>query len=154
MDLGDHGVPMVTRRNMNSGTRRQTLLSATAMISFLGLFWNLELSSAAEADMSKEYSTCMDKSNGVTADMLDCISAEMNRQDALLNERYKRLMSKLSENRKKSLVEAQRAWIKFRDTNCNFYGEAGSIAQVAVNGCLLEATVDRAKELEKLIPDQ
>ena len=56
----------------------------------------------------------MDKSNGNTAEMTDCISAETARQDARLNENYKRLMSKLSAKRKNTLQAAQRAWVKFR----------------------------------------
>ena len=52
--------------------------------------------------------------------MLDCMSAEFTRQDARLNENYKRLMSKLSAKRKEGLLEAQRAWIKFRDTKVAF----------------------------------
>lgn len=77
---------------------------------------------AADNEMSQEYLTCIDKSNGVTSEMLDCISAELMRQDARLNEiYYKRLMSKLSAKRKEGLREAQRAWVKFRDANCRFY---------------------------------
>ena len=86
--------------------------------------------------------------------MLDCIGAETDRQDARLNENYKRLMSKVSDDRKKQLLEAQRAWIRFRDANCSFYAEGGSIAQVAVNDCILVTTVDRANELKRLTADQ
>jgi hypothetical protein len=48
------------------------------------------------------------------------ILAETRRQYARLNENYKRLVSKLATERKNALVEAQRAWIKFRDANCGF----------------------------------
>ena len=74
----------------------------------------------ADTEMSQEYLKCIDRSNGVTSEMLDCISAEFTRQDARPNENYKRLMSKLSAKRKEGLLEAQRAWIKFRDANCSF----------------------------------
>jgi uncharacterized protein YecT (DUF1311 family) len=124
-------------------------------LTVLGVLWSgAELLAASDADMTREYSACMDKSGGVTAKMLDCISAETNRQDARLNDNYKKLMSKLSEERKKSLLEAQRAWIRFRDANCDFYAEGGSIAQINVNGCILDTTVDRANELKRLTPDQ
>ncbi len=53
----------------------------------------------------------MERSNGVTGEMLDCMAAEFTRQDARLNDNYNRLMSKLSEQRKEGLVQAQRAWI-------------------------------------------
>ena len=88
--------------------------------------------------------------------MLDCISAELMRQDARLNENYKRLMSKLSAKRKEGLLEAQRAWIKFRDTNCSFYydPEGGSAAHLAGTDCTLSATADRATELKNLTKDE
>jgi uncharacterized protein YecT (DUF1311 family) len=60
--------------------------------------------------MTQEYSTCLGKSNGVTIEIINCILAETRRQDARLNENYKRLISKLPTERKNALVEAQRAW--------------------------------------------
>jgi uncharacterized protein YecT (DUF1311 family) len=88
--------------------------------------------------------------------MINCILAETIRQDARLNENYKRLISKLATARKNALVKAQRAWIRFRDANCGFYAdpEGGSAARVTAHECLLNATVDRAKELRLLANDQ
>src|SRR3981081_1377908 len=102
--------------------------------------------SAAGRGMTKESLTCLDKASGVTFEMITCISAETKRQDVRLNEHYNKLISKLSANRKKVLLEAQRAWIKFRDANCRFYyydPEGGSSARVAADACLLNATADR-----------
>jgi uncharacterized protein YecT (DUF1311 family) len=97
----------------------------------------------------------MDKANGVNPDMIDCILAETKQQDARLNENYKRLMSKLSEERKKALLEAQRAWIRFRDANCTFWDDpaGGQSAAVTAKECILTMTADRASELE-LADDQ
>ena len=112
-------------------------------------------SDAAEREMTQEYSTCLGKSNGVTIEMINCMLAETRRQDARLNENYKRLISKLPTVRKTALVEAQRAWIKFRDANCGFYAdpEGGSAARVSANECFLNAIADRAKELRLLADD-
>ena len=63
---------------------------------------------AADSEMTQEYLTCMDKSKGNTAEMTDCIRAETARQDARLNENYKRLMSKLSAKRKNTARGAAR----------------------------------------------
>lgn len=92
----------------------------------------------------------MDKSGGVTVDMLDCIGTETKRQDARLNKAYKEVMPQLSPARKKELQDAQRAWIKYRDANCNFYADpdGGTIATVNSNDCFMSATASRAKELE------
>ena len=70
---------------------------------------------AVENEMSQEYSTCLEQSNGVTAEMINCILAETVRQDARLNTNYRNLLSKLTAERKSALIEAQRAWIRFRD---------------------------------------
>ena len=117
-----------------------------------GLLLNMPVLAAADNEMSQEYLKCIDRSNGVTSEMLDCISAEFTRQDARLNENYKTLMAKLSAKRKEALLEAQRAWLKFRDANCNFYydPEGGSAAHLAGNECVLNATADRATELRNL----
>ena len=92
----------------------------------------------------------MDKSGGVTVDMLNCISAETELQDARLNKAYKEVMAQLSPVRKKQLKDAQRAWLKYRDANCNFYADedGGSMATIASNDCFLSATASRARELE------
>jgi uncharacterized protein YecT (DUF1311 family) len=130
-------------------TRKVTVIS-------LVLFLGSPLVAAAEREMTQEYSTCLAQSNGVTLEMINCILAETRRQDARLNENFKKLMSELGTERKKALVEAQRAWIKFRDTNCGFYAdpEGGSAARMAANECILNSTVDRAKELQLLTSDK
>jgi uncharacterized protein YecT (DUF1311 family) len=126
------------------------------MLIAFGLLLNAPALAAADSELSQTYSACMDKSKGVTSEMLDCISAEFTRQDDRLNENYKRLMSKLSGKRKEGLLEAQRAWIKFRDTNCNFYydPDGGSAAHLAGSDCMLNATADRATELKNLTSDE
>lgn len=85
--------------------------------------------------------------------MLHCAADELDRQDARLNDNYKKLMSKLSRRRKNVLLEAQRAWIRFRKTNCDFYYDpnGGSAAQLAGSGCFLIMTAARAKELKDLL---
>jgi uncharacterized protein YecT (DUF1311 family) len=136
-----------------SGVTANRISVGRALIGMLPVLWSAELQAADDADKSKEYLACMDKAGGVTSDMLNCIGAEMKVQDAQLNENYKTLVTKISKTRKNELQEAQRAWIKFRELNCNFYGDDGSIAQVAINSCFLDATMDRAKELKRLMPD-
>ena len=136
-----------------SGVTANRISVGRALIGMLPVLWSAELQAADDADKSTEYLACMDKAGGVTSDMLNCIGAEMKVQDAQLNENYKTLVTKISKTRKNELQEAQRAWIKFRELNCNFYGDDGSIAQVAINSCFLDATMDRAKELKRLMPD-
>ena len=90
------------------------------MLIAFGLLLNAPALAAADSELSQTYSACMDKSKGVTSEMLDCISAEFTRQDDRLNENYKRLMSKLSGKRKEGLLEAQRAWINLGTLTVTF----------------------------------
>ena len=130
----------------------------TTHLVVLGVAYFLGTSIAAaenNRELNQEYLTCLDKANGVTFSMIDCIGAETSRQDNQLSDNYKRLISKISPERKEALLNAQRAWIRFRDANCNFYGdpEGGTSARLSADECLLNATADRAKELKLLIPD-
>lgn len=119
------------------------MLGCALYCSALGAF-------ARDADLSREFSACMDQSNGVTATMLACMSAETRRQDARLNQAYKTVLAQLSEARQRELRDAQRAWLKFRDANCRFYADpdGGSIATVEASDCVMSATAARARELE------
>jgi uncharacterized protein YecT (DUF1311 family) len=105
---------------------------------------------AEDDGLTKQFATCMDKSGGVTSEILDCIGKEAKLQDARLNKAYKELMPTLSAARKKELQEIQRLWIKYRDANSNFYADpdGGTMATVMSNQNFLSATAARAKELE------
>ena len=95
----------------------------------------------------------MDDAGGITSNMLDCIGAETKVQDAQLNKAYKDVIAKLEVSRKKSLQEAQRSWLKFRDANCHFYADpdGGTIASVVSNDCFMSTTASRAKEIENIL---
>jgi uncharacterized protein YecT (DUF1311 family) len=105
---------------------------------------------AQEINLTKPFGVCMDKADGVTQSMVECIDAEIKRQDARLNKAYKALLADLNPERKKQLLAAQRAWLKFRDANCGFYfdPEGGTIARVLAVDCLMTMTASRATELE------
>lgn len=114
----------------------------------------LAASAQDKNDFTKLYATCMDKTGTTTVGMIDCIGAELKRQDTRLNNAYKVVMADLSPARKTQLQEAQRAWIKFRDANCAFYfdPDGGSLARVNANDCMMTSTAARAKELEGFKP--
>jgi len=126
------------------------------MIICLAVLWNGQLlaeTDKAETDegLSKD---CMDKAvNGAYSDMLQCDGEELDRQDARLNDAYKKLMSELSPDRKKALLKAQRVWIKFREANCDYWADPDATFEERANtiGCLLRMTVARVKELEGML---
>ncbi len=110
-------------------------------------------SASASTLYTPEFEKCMDNSGGVTVEMIDCMAAEMKVQDASLNANYKVLISELTEVRKKELLEAQRAWLRFRELNCKFYydPDGGTLARVSASDCFLSSTAERALELRRLL---
>lgn len=80
---------------------------------------------------------------------------EYQKVDKELNSVYKKLVKGLKETDKKSLVEAQKAWIKFRDLDCKFQskdpGDGGGPYENKMKiDCLIRKTTERIKELENL----
>lgn len=107
---------------------------------------------SAETEFSKAFSACIDKSGGVTSEMLECADIELKAQDQRLNTAYRELSSNLNAKRRGELQDVQRLWIRFRDANCAFYvdPEGGTAATLAGSSCVLQMTASRAKELEDL----
>jgi uncharacterized protein YecT (DUF1311 family) len=103
-----------------------------------------------------EFDACVKKSGGVTSEMMDCVNVETKRQDEKLNRSYQKLLASLKPDRKAQLVDAQRAWLKYRELNCAFYddGSGGTAADLAANDCIMTMTAKRAAELEYLMPNQ
>jgi uncharacterized protein YecT (DUF1311 family) len=71
--------------------------------------------------------------------------AAVDNANAEIDKVYKQLMSKLDEQQQKSLKEAQRAWIKWRDSEADFIARLGG----AVGGSALR--VDYANAQTRLI---
>jgi uncharacterized protein YecT (DUF1311 family) len=106
------------------------------------------------ARYSPAYNHCMssgDAHEGVTMAIVDCLNAELDVQDAELNATYKRVMASLEPDQKPRLLDAQRAWIKFRDAKCDSENQTGG-TQDRIGGasCLLQVTVRRTVELEQM----
>ena len=85
----------------------------------------------------------------------DELYKEYQKVDKKLNSEYKKLLKLLKETDKKNLVEAQKAWIKFRDLECKFQsqdpGDGGGPCENKMKiDCLIRKTTERIKELENL----
>ena len=90
----------------------------------------------------------------------DCLSQQLNRADVDLNETYQMVLAMLSDGAKQrsdltttrqELVEAQRAWVAFRDRDCLAVGSVipGDPALESRNTlCLITRTRQRVKELK------
>jgi uncharacterized protein YecT (DUF1311 family) len=91
-----------------------------------------------------------------------CAQKKMEIADKKLNATYKTLLEKIQNSSwpngvdpKKDLIEAQRQWIKYRDTNSQFVGDCTGGApewrSAYYENCRFEMTEERTKELQKYI---
>ncbi|MBD2729782.1 lysozyme inhibitor LprI family protein [Nostoc sp. FACHB-892] len=84
----------------------------------------------------------------------ECAKLSYQNADKKLNQVYQFLLPTLERSRKQKLIAAQLAWIKFRDTNCEFERskyEGGSIASSIYSGCLENTTKLRTQELQEYL---
>ena len=56
-------------------------------------------------------------------EMNQCAGKAYKAADLELNQVYQRLAAKLDDNEKAQLKEAQTAWLKYRDSNCEFVAD-------------------------------
>jgi uncharacterized protein YecT (DUF1311 family) len=91
------------------------------------------------------------------AEMDECSAREYRAADQKLNKLYADLSSKLEPERLAKLKETQRAWIKFRDADCEFQAylnKGGTIYPVVYNGCLTDNANNRIKQLEQMLNEE
>ena len=93
-----------------------------------------------------------------TVGTVDCIGAETDAWDRILNDEYGALRGELDsqdasyggQDRSDALRDAQRAWIAYRDAECGlqwaFY-QGGTIRSIVAASCHLDFTASRALEL-------
>lgn len=97
------------------------------------------------------------------SDMTSCAQARYDEADKGLNAQYKltrAAMATIDEDldgdmkgAEQALLKAQRAWINYRDAQCENYGfqaRGGTMEPMLVAGCLADLTDLRTKELKAL----
>ena len=85
---------------------------------------------------------------GSTPEMVDCLMAQHAHWDKQLTIAYQQAMKDAVPAQKEKLREAERAWIKYRDANCDYYASGeGTIARIDAAECMRDMTEARAKEL-------
>ncbi|MEN4909956.1 lysozyme inhibitor LprI family protein [Rahnella bonaserana] len=119
----------------------------------LPLIFSFIFSSSALA-VGKPESNCLQTAQN-QRELNDCAAQSYKNADREMNTAYKKVMDTLksSPEKSKALLQAQRAWLKFRDADCAFLNSnsvGGSIN--AMNGalCLSELTTERTNSLNKI----
>lgn len=91
------------------------------------------------------------------AELNICAGKEYKAADVSLNQVYRQLVALLDDQEKTQLKEAQTAWLKYRDTNCEFVADqykGGTIRPMILGYCLAEVTRNRTTELKNQIKDR
>lgn len=95
-----------------------------------------------------------------TPDVNQCAQTEFEAAEKKLNETYRRVLKSLSKpddeikfsEIKRGLTEAQRAWVVFRQKDCDAYftlHASGTIRTVMYIGCMRNHAERRTKEIEE-----
>jgi len=83
-----------------------------------------------------------------------CAARARDQADAELNNVYRGLMKDAGTTERVKLRAAQLAWIKFRDTHCDYESvgnKGGSIYPMVYSFCLAKVTVARTKQLQEIL---
>lgn len=91
--------------------------------------------------------------------MNQCINNEYKASDAELNKLYKEISQRLKDDQDtlKALRTSQRAWVSFRDAECDFAAintQGGSIHSMLITSCRNELTQARVKDFTKYLSCQ
>lgn len=110
------------------------------------------------------YAEDVDCENAQTqTDMTSCAQARYDEADKALNAQYKQTRAAMvaidkdldgdMKGAEQALLKAQRAWINYRDAQCEnsgFQARGGTMEPMLVAGCLADLTDLRTKELKAL----
>ena len=122
---------------------------------FVGLLTALVLMSVTISAQKQKPKPCEDAQS--QADMNICWGNEYKKADASLNKTYQQLTAMLDEEQKTQLKTAETAWLKYRDTHCEFVADqykGGSIRPMIAAICLADVTNNRTTELKSQIKDR
>jgi uncharacterized protein YecT (DUF1311 family) len=110
---------------------------------------------STSAQRTKKPEPCQDAQS--QAEMNICWGKEYKKADTVLNQVYRQLVEMLDDEQKSQLKEAQTAWLKYRDLNCEFAADqykGGSMRPMIHAICLTDVTNNRTTELRSQISDR
>jgi uncharacterized protein YecT (DUF1311 family) len=83
--------------------------------------------------------------------MNECVGRNMKAADEKLNQTYRALLAKVSKDGAEQLRKSQRAWVAWRDAQCDFdtmSSRTGSIHSAMQGMCIEQLTRDQTKHLD------
>ena len=100
---------------------------------------------------SPQADPCTTRANQL--ELTQCADRELAKSDALLNQTYRKLVADLDDEHRPLLQKAQRAWVGFRDADCDLDASValgGSMHGMLVADCRAAMTGERVKALKAL----
>lgn len=85
-----------------------------------------------------------------TVEMVECAERDYKKADTQLNKAYKDIIKGLKGQYKKNMIQAELAWIQYRDKNCTYESalyEGGTMRPLIGLGCMTRMTKARTQEL-------
>jgi len=132
----------------------RTLL--TLAIFLMTLFaWPVNASSVNSADLDRCMEEAINEGALINVHRMECLKAELKKQDGQLNAIYRTRMSQVKPDEKKSLQEAQRQWIVYRDAWCRYEKSLVDMPpNIYVNElfCLVELTFTQVQRIKQTAP--
>ena len=98
---------------------------------------------------------CYDKDHSQMA-MNICAGEAFERADAELNRHWKSVLADSDAAWKKIMIEGQRGWLKYRDSQCEIVAYAergGSMWPMVISGCRADMTRQRVQQLVDLLSE-
>ncbi|MEO1522111.1 MAG: lysozyme inhibitor LprI family protein [Cyanobacteria bacterium J06633_2] len=90
-------------------------------------------------------------------EMTYCAGLDHQRADDALNLVYRDLLAVVSDARRQKLIDAELAWIQYRDATCEFERSqyaGGSIEPMIYNLCMARLTEEQTQQLEIYLEEQ
>ncbi len=84
-------------------------------------------------------------------ELTQCADRQLSASDKVLNQTYRKLLADLDDEHRVLLQKAQRAWVGFRDADCDLDASTalgGSMYGMLVSDCRHAMTDTRVKELK------
>ncbi|MBN3789627.1 lysozyme inhibitor LprI family protein [Burkholderia sp. Ac-20353] len=94
---------------------------------------------------------CLNNNSGTQTDINECIGRSMKASDRQLNDTYRALLAKVSKDGGEHLRKAERAWLAWRDAQCEFNTmgtRGGSINSSMYGMCIDTLTREQTKRLD------
>jgi len=124
------------------------------------------LATCCGVGVAEEAAPCADAVTNLA--MRECLGKAYERADTELNAVWTKVMANVADadyltaaqraDWKKELLEAQRAWVQFKEHDCNgavgFEWWGGSGAGTAIASCLFDYTAARTKDLKQRYLDR